>query len=82
LARPQIFDLRRDGQNIKDSTSPECGATARQHLINAIDAGETMFQAIYEGSTTVQANQGTMYQELESFHREMNRIGFPISRPL
>ncbi len=82
LARPLIFDVRRNGQNISDAEVPECGAIAQSHLVNALSAAEALFQAVYESNTTaIQANQGTMYQELDAFFTEMNRIGFPINRP-
>jgi hypothetical protein len=82
LARPQIFDLRRYGQSIKDAASPECGATARSHLVNAIGAAEKLFQAVYDSNNNAaQSNQRTMNDELDAFYREMNRIGFPINRP-
>jgi Bacterial SH3 domain len=82
IARPQIFDLRRYGQNIQDAAIPECGATAQGHLVSAVGAAEALFQAIYESNNTAaQANQGTMYAELDAFYVEMNRIGFPINRP-
>jgi len=82
LARPQIFDLRGYGQTIKDAEAPECGTTAKTHLVNAFGAAEALFQAIYEGNTAgTQTNQGMMYEGLDAFFREMNRIGFPINRP-
>lgn len=82
IARPQIFDLRRDGQTIKDAASPECGATARDHVVNAISAAEALFQAVYESNNNAaQANLGRVVTELDAFYREMNRIGFPINRP-